>query len=190
MCGGTKVIASHNLHLPGLSPRVRGNRARMTNRQKTQRSIPACAGEPRPAYRDGLPDEVYPRVCGGTRADTRPVIPARGLSPRVRGNPIVIVGSILPERSIPACAGEPFVRNAFLLTDSVYPRVCGGTVVKNHVAALKMGLSPRVRGNPGQSVWNQCLAGSIPACAGEPATWFFTTARFWVYPRVCGGTYR
>ena len=47
-------------------------------------SIPACAGEPstRPRVRGNLGHrgEVYPRVCGGTAR------PREGLSPRVRGN--------------------------------------------------------------------------------------------------------
>ena len=32
-------------------------------------------------------------------------------------------------RSIPACAGEPAAARAIYGADTVYPRVCGGTVL-------------------------------------------------------------
>ena len=69
-------------------------------------SIPACAGE---ACRKGwcmrfLP--VYPRVCGGSQASARWRMCRRGLSPRVRGKPLIFGVLITITRSIPACAGE------------------------------------------------------------------------------------
>ena len=33
----------------------------------------------------------------------------------------------LPQRSIPACAGEPGIDEALMGNITVYPRVCGGT---------------------------------------------------------------
>ena len=53
-----------------------------------------------------------------------------------------------------------------------------------------MGLSPRVRGNPGCGVKSPLTARSIPACAGEPHRAHRTGERMEVYPRVCGGTSR
>ena len=50
-----------------------------------------------------------------------------------------------------------------------YPRVGGGTRTKHCPPYLRMGLSPRGRGNP---YGNRCRVirnGSIPAWAGEPA---------------------
>ena len=92
-----------------------------------QRSIPACAGEPRVALNLAGAGEVYPRVCGGTvhfrHWDQR----ALGLSPRVRGN--LVIGSA-PSGwvwSIPACAGEPAPTDRYNNGAQVYPRVCGGT---------------------------------------------------------------
>ena len=56
-----------------LSPRVRGNLARVDRRNVLRRSIPACAGEPCrvTVRRIGFATcdaylTVYPRVCGGT----------------------------------------------------------------------------------------------------------------------------
>ena len=50
---------------------------------------------------------VYPRVCGGTTVSEWVIVPKRG--------------------SIPACAGEPSVREPEIQANAVYPRVCGGT---------------------------------------------------------------
>ena len=50
------------------------------------------------------------------------------------------------------------------------------------------GLSPRVRGNRVGGVEGDNAAGSIPACAGEPADSNASRRYKKVYPRVCGGT--
>ena len=85
---------------------------------------------------------------------------------------------------------------------TVYPRACGGTVDPYG----RLGLSPRVRGNPCKVINRLCnkglsprvrgnlLAvrfrskriGSIPARAGEPQNDLGRSTG--VYPRACGGT--
>ena len=118
--------------------------------------------------------EVYPRVYGGTsifrvrgnpwhwREDEKGMA---GLSPRVRGNPHLLVGQERIARSIPACTGEPIS----LLT-----------------VWQKGGLSPRVRGNPVSA--DAHGRRSIPACTGEPFGVIGIPGRWRVYPRVYGGT--
>ena len=106
----------------GLSPRVRGNRW----------SSPFRSSQ-----------EVYPRVCGGTR--TWPA--DRRVYPRVCGGTPHVIQVSVQRRSIPACAGEPCHRS--------------------HRTYRRWGLSPRVRGNPKRDVADR-RQGSIPACAGEP----------------------
>ena len=94
--------------LQGLSPRVRGNRREQGRDVLLVGSIPACAGEPPGPGSDIWYARVYPRVCGGTvcaRGSGKTVV---GLSPRVRGNPLAPARTYQAERSIPACAGEPF----------------------------------------------------------------------------------
>ena len=71
----------------------------------------------------------------------------QGLSPRVRGNRIAVSKDSIRLRSIPACAGEPIAKLMDAHLNAVYPRVCGGTVVKRGPGTLRRGLSPRVRGN-------------------------------------------
>ena len=131
-----------------------------------------------------------------------------GLSPRVRGNHGGLQQPAPHSRSIPACAGEPRRPTPSSLMQSVYPRVCGGTGHPQILRPRACGLSPRVRGNPGEIGIGLAYPGSIPACAGEPSTARTTASpersipacagepqemhrsspRWRVYPRVCGGT--
>ena len=172
----------------GLSPRVRGNLPAPAPALCGVRSIPACAGEPVVSGRVPLPFWVYPRVCGGTRSSSELKGSREGLSPRVRGNPDRIVFDRLPERSIPACAGEPARGLTAQPASKVYPRVCGGTVFNIVCAVGDTGLSPRVRGNQHIHLREVRRRRSIPACAGEPGLALAAGAARKVYPRVCGGT--
>ena len=129
VCGGTRPTCSRPHWLMGLSPRVRGNRALRVACNVFQRSIPACAGEPRALKRSGHGSAwVYPRVCGGTHAICCAAVQVPGLSPRVRGN---LPGIHRPREGL-----------------RYYPRVCGGTALVSLILGIAQGLSPRVRGNP------------------------------------------
>ena len=127
VCGGTSARAAPAGCRRGLSPRVRGNQLYGSGARRGKRSIPACAGEP------SLPEDaikvttVYPRVCGGTNAAGRTSHWVSGLSPRVRGNPLMRPPRRKPAGSIPACAGEPSREHIENNIGWVYPRVCGGT---------------------------------------------------------------
>ena len=109
-------------------------------------------------------------MCGGTSSTPAIRSHSRGLSPRVRGNPQAVRQPIEHPRSIPACAG--------------------GTLTVGTPAAACCALSPRVRGNPLRQAAPLVQRRSIPACAGEPSTPAWRCCVRWVYPRVCGGTYR
>ena len=191
VCGGTAILHTAGQTAwpgAGLSPRVRGNRHAGRKYQCQQGSIPACAGEPRELSREICSPRVYPRVCGGTGSTTTPPAQSRGLSPRVRGNPVLSPVLRKPHGSIPACAGEPFLIITYSSNREVYPRVCGGTHCAAAPASLPGGLSPRVRGNRGAHPAPDGLGRSIPACAGEPWAWRWDCWSAAVYPRVCGGT--
>ena len=111
-----------------------------------------------------------------------------GLSPRVRGNPLFCGGGGVAEGSIPACAGEPLLEARAAPPSRVYPRVCGGTARRIRAGLAPGGLSPRVRGNLKRALIPWRMAGSIPACAGEPGNLSVCHSPSRVYPRVCGGT--
>ena len=129
VCGGTWTAYTHPWPGWGLSPRVRGNLLLQPATNRYCGSIPACAGEPSATCENPSAHAVYPRVCGGTELGTsqqpaRPGLSPRvrgtsimhighqhppGLSPRVRGNQVRVPDIRAPDRSIPACAGEPSV---------------------------------------------------------------------------------
>ena len=105
--GGTPNRLSGQVKVLGLSPRGRGNRQGLTLFLCRFRSIPAWAGEPK-AEGLCLPQvKVYPRVGGGTPPFCLGYYALPGLSPRGRGNRDAVQQGLIPERSIPAWAGEP-----------------------------------------------------------------------------------
>ena len=110
VCGGTPCAASPNFRGAGLSPRVRGNPEHCPAGPPGGGTIPACAGEPRARPGSGGKGRDYPRVCGGTAAGWYGGLDAGGLSPRVRGNPSPTPRKATLARTIPACAGEPKIR--------------------------------------------------------------------------------
>ena len=188
VCGGTYRFPASSNSRTGLSPRVRGNRLRCRSARQTAGSIPACAGEPTSPRSRKCSRTVYPRVCGGTPDDQPERGRVRGLSPRVRGNPLPLPNPCLPGGSIPACAGEPAGPAYVWSGVKVYPRVCGGTAAMTSPRSRIDGLSPRVRGNRLPSDASTYRIRSIPACAGEPESRRRIRRRLSVYPRVCGGT--
>ena len=90
LCGGTFLRRSVQSNLSGLSPPVRGNLCPQDVRRPVERSIPACAGEPRKPCATTSNRWVYPRLCGGTLRDLESRGMGGGLSPPVRGNPLKI----------------------------------------------------------------------------------------------------
>ena len=188
VCGGTMGELKVVWDKRGLSPRVRGNHQLREAGRLVLRSIPACAGEPYHTPHSTTHPQVYPRVCGGTSPFFRLGLARYGLSPRVRGNRVLSGESSLGHRSIPACAGEPYMPSCPTRSTTVYPRVCGGTGLVLASSSSQAGLSPRVRGNLVHPERHNTLSRSIPACAGEPHVCHVTILPFEVYPRVCGGT--
>ena len=148
VCGGTRGEDKEECNERGLSPRVRGNQCHRVRDYTMIGSIPACAGEPPLGFGSIGGRAVYPRVCGGTSERTRRQYSPWGLSPRVRGNPGNKPLTAASPRSIPACAGEPIRAARGHTHGRVYPRVCGGTGSAPFHAQSHRGLSPRVRGNP------------------------------------------
>ncbi len=187
-CGGTDADNPLDNDDLGLSPRVRGNHNQNANAKSRHGSIPARAGEPYPVIIPIMVDGVYPRACGGTQASTHNAEATKGLSPRVRGNPMHRRRHSLATRSIPARAGEPTGRLLDRLSATVYPRACGGTTTIQAVPVTHTGLSPRVRGNRLSPCPSMAFVRSIPARAGEPRSSVTSSPLESVYPRACGGT--
>ena len=168
-CAGAPPSFRFVLFDPWVYPRVCGGTYTPPRRVGVQAgSIPACAGEPNGQVGHNERPRVYPRVCGGTPCPVPLHLRLAGLSPRVRGNQVVIDSEPMHIGSIPACAGEPRLQPSCLGERRVYPRVCGGTGPYTTRIKTSDGLSPRVRGNPLPASTCALCVGSIPACAGEP----------------------
>ncbi len=170
-CGGTGIITLSEARTAGLSPRVRGNPMPWAHLGPHPGSIPARAGEPMIWLVSPARPVVYPRACGGTNYEPGGTFAARGLSPRVRGNPDDPRRADGRGGSIPARAGEPISKGAAQAVSEVYPRACGGTRYLPCYSFGYQGLSPRVRGNRKQDLPGRGREGSIPARAGEPRQW-------------------
>ena len=90
VCGGTPESWLPGRKTRGLSPRMRGNRRRPGGDIRGGGSIPAYAGEPPDIAAMPAHPGVYPRVCGGTGGKPLRAGFEKGLSPRMRGNPMPI----------------------------------------------------------------------------------------------------
>ena len=84
----------------------------------------------------------------------------------MRGNQDADVRRNAKTGSIPARAGEPPRTVQAACSAWVYPRACEGTSRTGVMGKINLGLSPRVRGNPGSSEPRGTSPGSIPARAG------------------------
>ena len=73
----------------GLSPRVRGKQVPPPESAEWGGSIPACAGEAGTSGKRRPTPTVYPRVCGGSSSGLVARSANKGLSPRVRGKPLI-----------------------------------------------------------------------------------------------------
>ena len=76
--------------IPGLSPHVRGNPLNDARSSTVSRSIPACTGKPGADNEIAEDETVYPRMYGETDALASWQEALAGLSPHVRGNPIIV----------------------------------------------------------------------------------------------------
>ena len=168
VCGATVVRSDKVQPATGLSPRVRGNLRAGPSSCFDSGPIPACAGQPMRWQTCCTPAGAYPRVCGATYCAMTTICRAWGLSPRVRGNLLLLVATKLSFGPIPACAGQPVTETAVAFPYWAYPRVCGATGRRCLATQRFLGLSPRVRGNPARPIQSAGVSGPIPACAGQP----------------------
>ena len=186
--GETQVLRVALPHLPGLSPRGRGNHQSPPVGRPRNGSIPAWAGKPHRLAQSPVYPWVYPRVGGETASTITSQRSRSGLSPRGRGNRDFFGRHDSIVGSIPAWAGKPLLRYARHNTKKVYPRVGGETLDTKLRQGPLRGLSPRGRGNLGDLAHLDGVARSIPAWAGKPSS--PRTEVLWrkVYPRVGGET--
>ena len=167
-CGATSLQSCWRETAWGLSPRVRGDPAAARSFALERGPIPAGAGRPRLISTRSFSGWAYPRGCGATDFILTGGLNLKGLSPRVRGDPMQcgpLAGCVGP---IPAGAGRPRRRASPLRQPPAYPRGCGATPLPSSRRFRRAGLSPRVRGDPALERYNAAGGGPIPAGAGRP----------------------
>ena len=116
--------------------------------------------------------------------------PWLGLSPRVRGKPLVPAIYRAADGPIPASAGETWRKPTGFWLKRAYPRECGGNADGKMALEVEQGLSPRVRGKHVAARHGPIAPGPIPASAGETSSFVSRILTGWAYPRECGGNQR
>ena len=167
MRGGNLRIGRNRAFQWGLSPHARGKRVCPNQIVCTHGPIPACAGETLQHLAQRLVVRAYPRMRGGNGVEELPDTIPEGLSPHARGKPKLGLTHLALIGPIPACAGETTAEVFLNRVIRAYPRMRGGNTVGRSTMVLNMGLSPHARGKPSRAAWCACVAGPIPACAGE-----------------------
>ncbi len=178
------LVRSHG----GLSPCVRGYRARRIESRKHPGSIPVCTGLPNKPLIPHQNSGVYPRVYGATAFGSGSRGSFLGLSPCVRGYQSTELGNADSTGSIPVCTGLPRSASLKRARRRVYPRVYGATLKPRVLVRSHGGLSPCVRGYLRLVKSNPVCPGSIPVCTGLPMWEISTGGSIRVYPRVYGAT--
>ena len=136
----------------------------------------------------GFAKGAYPHACGGTFEAYCAAHAAKGLSPRVWGNPLTDSVRLVIEGPIPTRVGEPRYRTAQCAGSWAYPHACGGTSAACIDTSSNVGLSPRVWGNRTGDRVVCGRDGPIPTRVGEPAVEGLRAGRARAYPHACGGT--
>ena len=106
VCGANDVDRVMREIGNGSSPRVRGERRRISVGFRGRRIIPACAGRTAATSRRGWREPDHPRVCGANVGFITGTLVPAGSSPRVRGERDGDLHDRRPGRIIPACAGR------------------------------------------------------------------------------------
>ena len=106
VCGEHVSARAGTTNSDGSSPRVRGTRHSVGKRTRTERFIPACAGNTRIVRPLRRPAPVHPRVCGEHEDNLRAEHSIDGSSPRVRGTRVRATMFPRTPWFIPACAGN------------------------------------------------------------------------------------
>ena len=150
------------------------------------RIIPARAGQTQPeSYRRrSTPD--HPRACGANPVIVTPFLNTAGSSPRVRGKQFGRRLGELPDRIIPARAGQTASSGSGLPAASDHPRACGASPGPWSSDDMRGGSSPRVRGKRWRRSGFPRRVRIIPARARQTADGSKTGGGFADHPRACG----
>ncbi len=187
-CAGNRSVASVDLRVWSVHPRMRGEQASAARPATCQRGasphargtdrglleriviwrcIPACAGNRARHPRERQRHPVHPRMRGEQFPSRIAGRFVGGASPHARGTAATGRQVSQPVRCIPACAGNSSRRTRWRSAPPVHPRMRGEQLQQAGIRPTRVGASPHARGTgPGpkrRSIRRRC----IPACAGN-----------------------
>ena len=114
-----------NLGSLGSSPHARGTRRYRIPRRFHRRFIPACAGNASMWETTVSIKSVHPRMRGERFVTLLIRVSSRGSSPHARGTRLHDWGLAIPDRFIPACAGNATDGLCIVPSNPVHPRMRG-----------------------------------------------------------------
>ncbi len=170
----------------GSSPRPRGTHPGATHSRRTQRFIPAPAGNTKAALPALLGDPVHPRARGEHARAAELAAPVTGSSPRPRGTPPQPRSETVRHRFIPAPAGNTQPRGRGCPVAPVHPRARGEHTSTRALRTKLAGSSPRPRGTRNDHPSPPRDRRFIPAPAGNTAGFRRSIERYGVHPRARG----
>ena len=186
VCGEHRRLSRAGIQFEGSSPRMRGTLLFGLLQLPCEGIIPAYAGNTQCAAQQGQFFRDHPRVCGEHATGASTQVNCTGSSPRMRGTPRQCPLDILPERIIPAYAGNTQRGYVVRLLHGDHPRVCGEHGMADIGLAFSSGSSPRMRGTRDVRRRLDGRPGIIPAYAGNTLSRFSAKLNHRDHPRVCG----
>ena len=153
---------------------------------KTRRFIPACAGNRQHEQRNCRAGAVHPRMRGEQRGSSLSLGWIAGSSPHARGTEHRLRIAGVPDRFIPACAGNRSSAATAGPPATVHPRMRGEQEPTGIEPATSCGSSPHARGTDGFGDRRGDIGRFIPACAGNRLGRPSTPSVPPVHPRMRG----
>ena len=170
----------------GSSPHTRGTRPRRPARQRSERFIPAYAGNASGMQSIQCRPAVHPRIRGERSMKAEVPQNTLGSSPHTRGTRLMRIVLWASSRFIPAYAGNASAISRLARSDSVHPRIRGERLAQSGDPDYKFGSSPHTRGTHVRSHRYALPLRFIPAYAGNAWVRYIWTRTRPVHPRIRG----
>ena len=185
-CGEQMIAWNTRSEVSGSSPRMRGTDSRIPRRSFRERFIPAHAGNRSIDRHFSMTKPVHPRACGEQALARAEFERGRGSSPRMRGTVTAASRDEIPDRFIPAHAGNSRLLCRSRKNRAVHPRACGEQATPAASRQSISGSSPRMRGTERAHFPDRPDDRFIPAHAGNRCPSRPRCPARPVHPRACG----
>ncbi len=169
---------------------MRGKHAVEFGVNLTARIIPAHAGQTCSCHWLMCACADHPRTCGANQYDHFYEPARHGSSPHMRGKHVPVEYPQLPQRIIPAHAGQTLPSSFSTLLNADHPRTCGANTLNDTGGGFKSGSSPHMRGKPANVGGIVCIRRIIPAHAGQTMSCASRIQISADHPRTCGANER